>query len=367
MALPSSCEPIIPTAFLSGGVFPLATRVIDPQSRDAAGSLIARAYSWNTVGARTGSLLAGFVIAVLFDFFQAIYLLAVFYGLTAFIAVIFILKSNWASLPYRFPVAAVGLLSLIVIFFGMIEVSESERFVKRFNKHNESFEGVSHQPGLQGVTSVVRRGNETLGSLLLVNGTGMTLKVTDTKMMAHLPMMLHKNPENTLVICFGMGTTYRSAVSYGKRVTVVELVEEVFDAFGYFYADYRPLRSYPQGRMINNDGRNFLQLTRERFDVITVDPPPPIDAAGVNHLYSKDFIDLARSRLNPGGIMAHWIPYPAAEAGVDDWFTFNMLVDTFVSAFPHVSSVPGWHEVGLHLLGSNEPIEVSSGESNNVY
>jgi spermidine synthase len=143
-------------------------------------------------------------------------------------------------------------------------------------------------------------------------------------------------------------------------VTVVELVQEVADAFESFHADAAKVRAYPKGRIVVNDGRNFLALTRERFDVITLDPPPPIDGAGVNNLYSRDFIELAKAHLKPGGIMAHWIPFPGTQSGVDDRETFDMLVDTFSDVFPYVVAVNGFHGVGLHVLGSSSPIDLST-------
>jgi spermidine synthase len=182
-------------------------------------------------------------------------------------------------------------------------------------------------------------------------------------MMAHVPMLAHPSPDDTLVICFGMGTTYRSAIAHGGRVTVVELVQEVFDAFDWFYPDSQRVRHYPKGRMVTNDGRNFLKITRDRYDVITLDPPPPIDAAGVGSLYSSEFIELAKSRLKPGGIMAHWIPYPGTNSGVDDDDMHRMLVDTFTGAFTHVLLIPSFRGVGLHVLGSMDaPIEIKRGK-----
>jgi len=347
---------LFPLAFLSGATFPVATRILDPNSQEAEGVLIARAYAWNTMGALLGALSAGFGIAAFFDYFQAIYLLAVFYGLTALMVVVVILY----QMPLKqYVTNGMGIFSLVLIGFSFVQTTEKNRFVSRLNANNQIWEVVYHQPGLQGVTSALKRRDQALADMLFVNGTGMTVKVTDTKMMAHLPMLIHPAPENTLVICFGMGTTYRSAISHGHRVTVVELVDEVFEAFDYFYADAERVRAYPKGRMITNDGRNFLKLTQERFDVITIDPPPPIDAAGVNHLYSKELLELARARLNKGGIMAHWIPFPTAKAGVNDWTTFNGLLATFASVYPHAAMIPGWNKVGMHVLGSMEPITVS--------
>lgn len=350
---------LFPLAFLSGAVFPVATRILDPKSGDAEGILIARAYTWNTIGALFGSLIAGFVIAVFFDYFQAIYILALLYGLTAFVALIIVMSITMKPFQKQYAAIFLGMVSFVLIGFSFVQAMGNNRFVTRFNSKNQFMEVVYHQPGLQGVTSVLKERKQPLASRLLINGKGMTVKVTDTKMMAHLPMLLHPAPQKTLVICFGMGTTYRSAISHGQKVTVVELVHEVFEAFDYFYADAEQIRTYPQGKMITNDGRNFLKLTHDRFDVITVDPPPPIDGAGVNHLYSKDFLKLAQSRLNEGGIMAHWIPTPTANAGVNDWSTFNGLLATFASVYPYTVMFPSWHNIGVHVIGSMKPLDIS--------
>jgi spermidine synthase len=357
---------LFPLAFFSGATFPIATRILDPKREDAEGVLIARAYAWNTIGAVFGSLAAGFGIAVLFDYFQAVYVLVVLYGLTALTIVVAVMATTKKKIQKQYSAVLLCALTMAVTAFGAVQSTKSGRFMSNFNVLKEHMaEVIYHKPGLQGVTSVIRRQGDTKGSLLLVNGIGMTVKVTDTKMMAHLPMLLHPDPENTLVICFGMGTTYRSAVSHGRRVTVVELVDEVYDAFDYFYEDAGRVRAYSAGSMITNDGRNFLKLTEEYYDVITVDPPPPIDASGVNHLYSKEFIELARSRLKEGGIMAHWIPFPNRGGGVDDWTTFRMLADTFTAVFPDTVVLPGWNKIGLHLVGSREQsIEVSQDEIN---
>jgi predicted membrane-bound spermidine synthase len=166
-------------------------------------------------------------------------------------------------------------------------------------------------------------------------------------------MLLHPSPRNTLVVCFGMGTTYRSAISHGMDVTVVELVKEAYQAFDQFHSDAALVRSYPKGRMLVNDGRNYLKLTREKFDVITIDPPPPVDAAGVNSLYSLELMKLARSRLKPGGVFAHWLPFPGM-SGMDE-FTFEMIFRTFLDAFPYVYVQTAYNNFGLHVIGSMVP------------
>ena len=350
---------LLPLSLLSGACFPLATRIIDPRSEDAHGVLIARAYAWNTVGAMAGSLLAGFAIAPLLDYFDSVYFLALLYGVTAFLASVVVIRSDWKLGRQRLAVAAISTISLALAVTAAFTITGPNSFATRFDANYPDYQVVFHEPGLQGVTTAIRKRDEPLASKLLVNGMGMTVKITDTKMMAHLPMILHPDPQETLVICFGMGTTYRSAVSYGGNVTVVEIVKGVLDAFGYFYRDADRVRTYANGRMIVNDGRNFLKLTRRKYDVITIDPPPPIDAAGVNNLYSREFIELAKSRLKKGGIMAHWIPFPGTRSGVDDMETFAMLVRTFTELFPYVAVQRGYHNFGMHVLGSMEPLDIS--------
>lgn len=350
---------LLPLSLLSGACFPLATRLIDPDSEDARGTLISRAYAWNTMGAVAGSLAAGFIIAPRFDYFDALYLLAFLYCLTAFAASLIIIRAEWQTAQKRMLTLAACAASLVMGGAALFSMSGAGHFATRFDTAHPLFQVVYHRPGLQGVTTVIRKRDEPTANILLVNGMGMTIKVTDTKMMAHLPMLLHPAPKDTLVICFGMGTTYRSAVAHGGNVTVVELVQEVLDAFDFFYQDASRVRTYAQGKMVANDGRNFLKLARTQYDVITIDPPPPIDAAGVTHLYSREFLDLARTRLKKGGIMAHWIPFPGTKSGIDDWETFRMLVQTFADVFPHVYMQRGYHGIGLHILGTLEPLDMS--------
>ena len=348
---------MVPPAYLSGALFPLVTRSIGGEEGDQ-GEPVARAYTWNTVGAIGGSLLGGFVLAGCFLHFHAIYVLALLF-------VVLCLYSTWAigwagHARSSIPTAALG-LGLAAWSAGAL--GAPDLFVEMLQERRGDLEVVQHEPGLQGITSVLvdpRRPGPS--ALLLVDGRGMTAKVFATKAMAHIPIIVHGQPDDTLVVCMGMGTTFRSALAHGGRVDVVELVPGVVDAFGAFYADAAAVRENPRGRVIVADGRNFLLLTHKKYDVITVDPPPPIDAAGVTHLYSREFLELMRDRLKPGGIAAHWIPAVHPSNGVRDIETFRMLVATFLDVFPHAKLLRGAGGVGVHLLGSSEPIDIGSAD-----
>lgn len=191
---------------------------------------------------------------------------------------------------------------------------------------------------------------------LLVNGIGMTMLTPITKFMVHLPLALHREPsKSVLIICFGMGTTYRSALSWGLETTTVELVPNVPRAFGFYHADAAQILNNPKGHIVIDDGRRFLKRTRAKFDVIVIDPPPPVEAAGSSLLYSKAFCDLVKQHLKPNGIMQTW--FPGGELLVAQG-VLRSVNDTF----PYVrcfGSVRGW---GIHVLASMDPIEMQAPE-----
>jgi spermidine synthase len=187
---------------------------------------------------------------------------------------------------------------------------------------------------------------------LLVNGVGMTKLTPITKVMAHLPLGFHQGrPESALVICLGMGTSYRSALSWDIKTTAVELVPGVTESVGFFHTNAHEFLSNPKGHLVVDDGRRYLQRTQEKYDVIVVDPPPPLTAAGSSLLYSLEFYEVAKLRLNPGGIMQVWIP----ESQVTP--TSRAMLRSVCEEFPHVRCFISAEKWGIHILASMEPLE----------
>ena len=83
---------------------------------------------------------------------------------------------------------------------------------------------------------------------------------------------------------------------------------------------------------------------------------------GVVNLYTNDFLELAKSRLNKGGLVAQWYPFPGSSSGVDDESDFYGLVLTFARTFPYVYAVPSYSKMGVHLIGSREPLDAKWSE-----
>jgi hypothetical protein len=125
--------------------------------------------------------------------------------------------------------------------------------------------------------------------------------------MGRLPMMLHPDPQRTLVICFGSGQTAHAVRDEGaSSLDIVDINSSVFAMAHYFRSNHGVLND-PIVNAVSMDGRAWLRRTDRRYDIVTLEPMPPI-LAGVNALYSKEFYELVADRLEPGGVVAQWLP-----------------------------------------------------------
>jgi predicted membrane-bound spermidine synthase len=173
-------------------------------------------------------------------------------------------------------------------------------------------------------------------------------------MIASMPLaFLDHPPQNALVICFGMGTTHRSMLSWGIDSTAVELVPSVPALFWYYHADGPELLKSPRSHVVIDDGRRFLERTTAQYDVIVIDPPPPVQAAGSSLLYSREFYAAAQKRLRPDGILQQWLP-----AG--DLVTTISVARALQESFPYVRAFVGIEGWGIHFLASRQPIPARS-------
>ncbi len=147
--------------------------------------------------------------------------------------------------------------------------------------------------------------------------------------MGHLPMLLHPDPKNALVICFGTGQTANAVRQENPNsLDIVDINPKVFELAHYFSANQNVLED-PRVKQIVMDGRAYIRRTQKSYDIITLEPMPPI-LAGVNALYSKEFYEQARRILTEEGVIAQWLPFhtvtPQSSAAI---------VKTFQSVFPN--------------------------------
>ena len=147
--------------------------------------------------------------------------------------------------------------------------------------------------------------------------------------MGRLPMLMHPEPKNALVICFGTGQTVNGVRREGaEHIDVVDISATVFTMADYFPANENVLAD-PRVEPHVMDGRAWLRRTRKKYDIITLEPMPP-NYAGVNNLYSKEFYALCYERLNEGGIVAQWLPFQLVPT-----YHSASIATTFQATFPN--------------------------------
>ncbi|HQT88121.1 MAG TPA: hypothetical protein PK677_06150 [Acidiphilium sp.] len=199
------------------------------------------------------------------------------------------------------------------------------------------------------VASVVASGRGR-AAMLTVNAIPITTKTIETQIMADLPMAIQGHANHVLDICFGMGTTFRTLTFWGGHVTAVDLSAAVTRSFGFFYPDAAKILANSDNRIVVDDGRRFLTRTHQRFDVITIDPPPPIAAAGSSLLYSVQFYAIAKRRMTPDALLQQWVP---ANTGP----IVQSIALALHRSFPYVVAYRGYHQqFGIHFIASMHPI-----------
>ncbi|HXV65448.1 MAG TPA: hypothetical protein VEK15_32430 [Vicinamibacteria bacterium] len=335
-----------------GATFPLAVTMVGGAPARASGLTLAG----NTAGAVVGSLLAGFVALPLLSAEATLYLAAFAHAVAA--AIVFsprrtllvaapaIIVAAFAVIPRWDPeIMAGGLYK----YASYLEPGEFLDFLRRG-------ELLFHEEDRATTVSVKRIGTRiSLAVDGKVDATNREDLLTQ-RMLAHLPLLLHPEPGNVLVIGLGSGVTAGSALTHPiDQLEVVEISTGVVEAQRFFSdVNHQPTEDR-RFRLIVGDGRNHLLLTDRRYDVVISEPSNPW-MAGVSGLFTREWFALAKRRLSPSGLFCQWAHlYNFPE---DDLRT---LVGTFTDVFES-SALFVLSESDVLLLGANGGFGVPSGD-----
>ncbi|HLU47332.1 MAG TPA: fused MFS/spermidine synthase [Planctomycetota bacterium] len=384
---------LLPATTAMGAVFPLVSK-IRTRAVEEVGSAVGSAYFANTVGAILGTLAAGFVfVPLLGRIYRTLYLgaaISLLVGIwilatartsrpklrLALVGLVLAatLGANYAFRPYgelgsESPSWDPAILSKgpYVYYRGSYwrdrerkEVLPIEELVREIRSGNEV---LSYVEGIHAPVAVVH--HPLKGTALRISGKveaslppsgGYNRDMPHQIMAGHLPMMLHPRPEDVLTLGLGGGVTLGTLTLYPAReidsleisAEVIDAAREYFDAANRGALGEHPLRPV---RHIVGDGRNHLLYTSKRYDVITSVPSNPW-IAGIGTLFTREFFEICKDRLEPGGIVCNWIH--KINMRTEDIAT---VFRTFVEVFGDGTQL--W-DLGYDclLIGSNEPIEI---------
>jgi spermidine synthase len=338
----------VPTVLL-GAAFPVALRL--SVGRDHVGRNVGEVVAFNTLGGIIGVMLCGFVLIPLLGLVRTLGLLAI---IAAGIGYFAVRKGHGVKKGRRQAVVAIGLVAVALVVFTPANKLASLLPGARNGTLN------FYEEGRGGTVAVVSqgKGQKTFERLYIqgVSNTGDAMpSLRYMRIQALLPLLIHNGePRSALVIGFGTGITAGALTQYPglEQRVVAELLPAVVKAAPLFKGNFNAA-SHSGVDVRLRDGRQELLRNPQRYDLITLEPPPP-SAAGVVNLYSRDFYQLAARRLNKQGLVAQWLPLPTQN--IDD---SRSLVRSFLDVYPYASLwTSEFHE--MLLVGSMEPIELDA-------
>lgn len=352
---------LVPT-IASGATLPLLVAVVE-HSAGRAGLTLARLFATNTVGCILGSLVVGFGLLPGLGSNLTLYALTV---LMVLALTVFLLGAD----PKR--TGALGLVTaglVIAASFPGFEAREIGGAVSvrqdpfsYFDAMKKAAESVTYFHEGDVATVKVQGSLDTLTDMQVgvqLNGLPQGGRnrfppqhVFESTLVGAVPWVHAREQRRALVVGLGAGGTVKVLTQLGVgEVEVVELERGVVDAMPAVWGDANPL-SDPHVKLTVDDARHRLMVTARRsphqYDFITSMPAHPWIAAS---LFTREFFELARGNLAPGGVFTTWFGAPSV--GPD---AFEPLFGAFTSVFPHWAVYWVGEAGAFYLVGSDEPI-----------
>ena len=359
---------ILPAPLLWGASVPLALAAAAPRARDS-GRLVGAVYAANTVGAIVGALFFGLLVVQWFGTQTAQRILVALSGLVGLM-----ILAPWAWPPWKsraHGARAVAVVAAALVAFQLAAnvpavpgalIAHGRRLPLRLSLRDPQTRAPLTPNVLyagEGLNASVAVTEEQSVRVFHVSGKNEASTSPNDmrlqRMLGHLPALMHPNPRSVLVVGFGAGVTAGSFVPYPgiQRIVICEiepLIPQVVSK--YFAAVNNDVLHDPRVEVVYDDARHYILTTREKFDIITSDPIHPW-VKGAAALYTREYFELVRRHLNPGGVVTQWVPL--YETGVT---TVRDEMATFFDAFPQGTiwaNTDGGRGYDVVLLGTDGP------------
>jgi spermidine synthase len=325
---------LLPAALLWGASFPLALAAAATREGDP-GRLVGGIYAANTGGAIVGALGCSLILVpwIGTGSCQAV-LIATLAGSGLLMLVPLLRPFRMASVPNALAIGAAAATALLLAgtvspIPGML-IAYGRRIMISLGRSEVLYTG-------EGINSSIAITRWDDGALQFhvsgkVEASTESYDMRLQRMLGHLPALVHKDPKSVLVVGFGAGVTAGSFVVHPevKRIVVCEMEPLIPPiATRYFGAQNYFVVNDPRTRMIYDDARHFVLTTTEKFDIVTSDPIHPW-VKGSATLYSKEYFELVKQHLNPGGVITQWVPLYESDPE-----TVKSEIATFFDAFPN--------------------------------
>ena len=339
---------IIP-AILIGASFPLGRQIC------AAAKSQSAVHSFSTIGALLGSLCAGFILIPLIGIRPSLLLTA---GLNTVIGCVLILRNTEKSQLFSGTAIGgtilTGGVGLMVLLWGNSPpfLKNGTFWTQRINdtlvEHTETVDAnIATFMDDQGIRRVYVDNDEIVDASRRGSASH--------RIVAHLPLLLHPNPERGLILGFGMGITSHTMTQHGVRVDAVENPQGLIETARKYFTEVN--HNVLDSSLFNhtvNDERNYLLMTPKRYDVISIGAFHPLVSSRGTNLYTEDFYRWCKRILTEDGIICQWIPLDRlAETHL------KMIMRTFIEVFPNATIWYKYTPDFAILIGTPERLKIN--------
>ncbi len=327
---------LLPATILWGASFPLALASVASPGQDP-GRVVGSVYAANTLGAILGALLFSMVIIPVLGSQQA---QRVLIGLAVVAGLLALFPSLAAPGERGLRVLLVGPLAIGVVALDVAIARAVTPIPPGLIAYGRVLPSYPMLPDFlyvgEGMNSCVAVADFP-GGYRSFHVSGKIEASTEPqdmrvqRLLGHLPALIHRRPKTVLVVGFGSGMTAGSFVLYPEveRIVICELEPLIPPNVGpCFRKENNDVIEDKRVEIVYDDARHFILTTKEKFDVITSDPIHPW-VKGAAMLYTREYLDLVRAHLNPGGVAAQWVPLYESHAD-----TVKSEMATFLESFP---------------------------------
>ncbi|WP_455197376.1 fused MFS/spermidine synthase [Kaarinaea lacus] len=347
---------ILPT-FIFGALFPLNLKLYCG-NLSGVRARIGKAYAVNTIASIFGSLAAGFWIIPLYGTDALLTVMALIILVLPFIFI--------RPLPKPVPRIAVAVLAVVGLssnwFFDHISYKDliaSVQYQYDFSASSGKKPKVLYvKEGKTGVVSLVTYdGNHVRIQNNGLNESGFKKEDLDYPpiveyLLGLVPYFLHEDPKSAFIVGYGGGfTTKAFTLTDGlEKIKVVELEPVIVDAGRYLFGGEIPMLQDPRVTLQYNDARNTLLLEDIKYDLIAAQPSHPW-LSRASTVFTKEFFQVVRSRLNEGGIYGQWLSMFNMDAT-----TMRAIMRAFYDVFPEGFTMADVGTGDFLMFGSDKPL-----------
>ncbi len=357
----------LPAALL-GSVLPLSIRAVS-EGTTTLGDRVGRLLTWNTLGAVAGVLLTGFILMPRIGLRGSFGILAIVLSATALLVAR--TKRHWRAMTVGAAVTGLLILDCALGGEGWRHVMSSGAFRKRdlaldpreMELRRKNVDILFYEDAADATVSVEKVKGAT-EIALRINGKPDASTEGDLStqfLLAHLPMLARPDSKDVFVLGFGSGITGGALLGHPiEHLNIAENCRPVLRAAKLFEPWNHGVLTNARTRIWPEDARTVLKLSPQKYDVIISEPSNPW-VAGIGSVFSREFYELAGTRLKEGGIMAQWFHIYEMSDGI-----VGLVLRTFAGVFPYVE-IWDTNSGDIIFLGSHQSWEMNPGSFRKVF